>query len=583
MPILLPSEKLGDPILDDFKNFQYLCLRSMLSVDPTPLQYDMGEYLAYGPNLRIIEAFRGASKSWQTSFLVSWLVLRDWVHSGGKPQINVLVVSGTKDKADGFSNFTRELFYAVDVLRPLVPKNPNRWSSVAFDVEGAKPGQVNTVASRAVLGRITGDRADYIIGDDLELPQNAETQGQRDKLSRRVAEFMNVLKPEGGQIIILGTPHTEDSLYNRLPQQGYDRRIWPAKYPELDKIKHYGDDLAPFVAQPLERDPSLVGKPTEPHRFDEVELQKRESAGRSVFALQWMLDTTLSDEEKYPLKLRDLITMDLDPQAAPEHPIWSGDTDYKITNLHNVGFPGDSFQKPMGFRDGSKAWSPFDQVILALDPSGRGADETSWAVLASMGGFVYLLECSGDVRGYDEKVLARVAKSIKKFDVSVIVYEDNFGDGMFGNILQSYLDKQGMVVAIESVKHSTMKEARLIDTMEPVMNAHRLVVDTSVVKNDHPPENVPEADGTRYRLFHQMTRVHRVRGALVHDDRLEAVAMGVKFFTNIMTTVQDQFIADRQLQDNLDAVDDFWADIDATRAPSRPIGGLNHGLNYRGM
>ena len=50
------------------------------------------------------------------------------------------------------------------------------------------------------------------------------------------------------------------------------------------------------------------GKPTDPQRFNEIDLMERLSSyGRSGFNLQFMLDTTLNDANRYPLKLNDLI------------------------------------------------------------------------------------------------------------------------------------------------------------------------------------------------------------------------------------------------------------------------------------
>ena len=47
----------------------------------------------------------------------------------------------------------------------------------------------------------------------------------------------------------------------------------------------------------------MIGKPTDPDRFDEEDLNKRQlSYGSSGFNLQFMLDTSISDANKYPLK-----------------------------------------------------------------------------------------------------------------------------------------------------------------------------------------------------------------------------------------------------------------------------------------
>jgi hypothetical protein len=79
------------------------------------------------------------------------------------------------------------------------------------------------------------------------------------------------------------------------------------------------------------------------------------------------------------------------------------------------------------------------------------------------------------------------------------------------------------------VKHSTQKEARIIDTLEPVMSSHRLIVDQRVIQKDF-----DTAKDIKYSLFYQMTRITRDKGAIVHDDRLDALAIAVAYWTESM-------------------------------------------------
>ena len=59
--------------------------------------------------------------------------------------------------------------------------------------------------------------------------------------------------------------------------------------------------------------------------------QEREASyGRSGFALQFMLDTSLSDQDRYPLKFRDLMVMNLDPRMVPVKLSWSSDVDKRL-------------------------------------------------------------------------------------------------------------------------------------------------------------------------------------------------------------------------------------------------------------
>lgn len=215
--------------LKDFRNFLFVIWRHLRLPQPTALQYDIAEYLQTKDRRLIIEAFRGCGKSWITSAYVCYRLYLD-------PQINVLVVSASKTRSDDFSTFTLRLINEVPILQHLIPKENQRQSKIAFDVAPARASHQPSVKSVGIFGQMTGSRADLIIADDIETPINTMTQGMRDRLSEGVKEFESIIKPTG-QICFLGTPQCEQSLYNALPERGYKKRIWTAKYPS-QKQKH---------------------------------------------------------------------------------------------------------------------------------------------------------------------------------------------------------------------------------------------------------------------------------------------------------------------------------------------------------
>ena len=165
-------------------------------------------------------------------------------------------------------------------------------SKISFDVAPAKASHAPSVKSLGITGQLTGSRAGIIIADDVESANNSMTQMMRDKLAETIKEFEAVLKP-GGRIIFLGTPQTEMSIYNLLDERGYKTRIWPARYPD-DRLKTaMGYKLAPIIADNDETE----GLPTDPERFDSDDLIEREASyGKSGFALQFMLDVSLSTQ-----------------------------------------------------------------------------------------------------------------------------------------------------------------------------------------------------------------------------------------------------------------------------------------------
>jgi len=523
----MSSARLFTPLPDklkDFRVFLTMIWRHLRLPDPTPVQLDIAQYLQHGPRRKIIEAFRGVGKSWITSGYVLWRLRQD-------PDLKFMIVSASKDRADNFTTFTLRLIQEVPILQCLMPTSEQRCSKVAFDVGPARADHAPSVVSKGIFSQLAGSRANEIIPDDIEVPTNAFTQSMRDKLSEAVKEFDAILKP-GGTITYLGTPQTEQSLYNLLPDRGYDVRIWPVRYPNAEQLVSYGDRLAPFIAEAVERDPGIVGQSTDPRRFSSDDLLERElSYGRSGFALQFMLDTKLSDADRYPLKLADLIVMNCSPTDAPEKPVWAASPALCHNDLPCVGLNGDKYYSPAAIQG---AWVPYSGAVMAIDPAGRGKDETAVCVIKMLNGYLYLTALRAYRDGYSQETLEAIVKLAKEQGVKSVVIEANFGDGMFTQLITPYFTRV-YPVEIEEVKHTRQKELRIIDTLEPVMNQHRLVVDREVVNWDYQStKDLPPEVALKYQLFYQMTRITKERGALSHDDRLDVVSIAVAHWTEQM-------------------------------------------------
>ena len=513
-----PKKDLAQEKLKDFRNFVCLAWDHLGLPEPTPVQLDIAQWLQKGPRRRVIQAFRGVGKSWLTSAYVVWRLLHN-------PSLNVLVVSASKQRSDDFSTFTLRLINEIPYCQHLLPREGQRSSKIAFDVGPAPASQAPSVVSKGITSQITGSRGDLIIADDVESLNNSATATMRDKLLSSTAEFEAVLKP-GGEIIYLGTPQTEQSIYHGLSEKGYITRVWPAKYPEERLKTAFGDKLAPFLAK------GIIGTPTDPKRFTELDLMEREASyGRTGFALQFMLDSTLSDQDRYPLKINDLMVFGLNPENAPEKPIWAMNPSNVIKDLPCVGFNGDRFYAPMEIQG---RWIPYEGGIMAIDPSGRGGDETAYCVVKMLNGYLYVTACGGIPGGYSADVMTQLVNISKTQAVNLILIESNFGDGMFSELLKPYLFKT-YPCTLEEVRHNIQKERRIIDTLEPVLCQHRLVIDSSVIRNDF--ESTKAYAGERalqFSLIWQLSRINRAKGSLHHDDRLDVLSMAVSFWVDKM-------------------------------------------------
>jgi len=399
---------------------------------------------------------------------------------------------------------------------------------MAFDVGFANASVTPSVSCLGITGQLTGGRATILIADDIEVPKNSWTEGMRERLAELVKEFDALVVPEGFDIIYLGTPQTEQSVYNAVRKRGYDCRIWPALYPDAKQIASYSGALAPDIVDDLKRDSKLVGKSTDSARFHDLDLaERRASYGNSGFSLQFMLDTSLSDAERYPLKTSDLIIMDVSKDKAPVSVEYTSDPRSAIADLANVGFAGDRYFRPLWISDQRTDWQG---KVLVIDPSGRGNDETGYAVLYHAYGTVYLMKCGGFRSGYEDATLSGLVKIAKEYSVNLIKIESQYGDGMFTELLRPHLarideatKKPFYPCTLEEYKVTGQKELRIIDDMEPVLNQHRLVVDRRVILDDLETEQ-------KYSFAYQLTHLTKDRGALRHDDRLEVVAAGCRHF-----------------------------------------------------
>ena len=205
-----------DLVKSDLRNFIYLVWKHLNLSDPTPLQYDICEYIQHGPQRMVVEAFRGVGKSWITAGAVCWFLLNN-------PQLKIMVVSAGAGKANEISTFIKQLIDSMPILEVLrtVPGKGQRESVIMFDVGPADPDISPSVKSVGITGQITGSRADIIIADDIETPGNSMTQLMRDRLAELVKEFDAVIKPGlKTRIIYLGTPQTEMTLYTVLEARG---------------------------------------------------------------------------------------------------------------------------------------------------------------------------------------------------------------------------------------------------------------------------------------------------------------------------------------------------------------------------
>ena len=584
-----------DLLKDDFKLFLQALWSQLDLPQPTRAQYAIADYLQHGPKRLQIQAFRGVGKSWITGAFVLWTLFND-------AEKKIMIISASKERADNMSIFLQKLIIETPWLSHLRPKSDDaRWSRISFDVN-CSPHQAPSVKSVGITGQLTGSRADLMVLDDIEVPSNSMTELMREKLLQLVTESESILTPKhDSRILFLGTPQTTFTIYRKLAERNYKPFVWSARYPR--DISKYEGLLAPQLQEDLEnarqrqqnsdqnQDQTsrsevslgdtkganpLAWEPTDPDRFDSTDLLEREaSMGRSNFMLQFMLDTSLSDAEKFPLKNSDLIVTSVNPTTAPESVIWCSDPTNVIKDLPTVGLPGDYFYSPMQLQG---TWDLYSETICSVDPSGRGTDETAACFVSQRNGFLYLHEVFATRDGYSDNTLLSILRKCKKYNVSKLLIETNFGDGIVAELFRKHLIQTKQNIDIEEVRANVRKEDRIIDALEPVLNQHRLIVDHSVIQSDFRSNpDAPPEERLLYMLFYQMSRMCREKGAVRHDDRIDALAQAVKYYTDAMAISANQQMI-LQKQEDWNDMMEAWID-DPEAAASHMV--MNMPLNLR--
>ena len=292
----------------DFRDFYHDCSVDLLGFVPTDEQYDIAQYVAYGAHYAMVQAQRGEAKTTITGCFAVWCLIHD-------PWFRVLIISAGTPLAKQISVWCIQIINGMPELECLRvdPSHPGARASVeAYDIHHTLKGAEKSpsIACLGITSTSQGYRADLLIPDDIESSKNSKTAHMREQLRHLTKDFTSINSK--GRIIYLGTPQSTESIYNELPARGFDVRIWPGRYPTLEEEPNYNGHLAPSIVAQMTQDPSLRtgggplgdrGKPTDPGMMSEVQLTKKEvDQGRSYFNLQHMLDTALSDSDRYPLK-----------------------------------------------------------------------------------------------------------------------------------------------------------------------------------------------------------------------------------------------------------------------------------------
>ena len=525
--------------VDGLKLFAQTIINTLIVGNPdlNRMQGDILKFLFMGNMYRMIMAQRGQAKTTLAAIFCVFLLIHF-------PHYRIVVFSQNSKRAKEISGWIVKIFFSMEILEFMLPDQyaGDKASIEAFEVHWFFRGsdKLPSVACYSIESGAQGARADVILADDIESLQNSRTVNGREWLIEQTKEFESI--NQYGDIIYLGTPQSSESIYNSLPQRGYQVRIWTGRYPTVEELPMYGDKIAPILVNDIKKDPTIQigggiggkrGLPTCPEMYNEEQLSTKElSQGDAKFNLQFMLSTGLLDEERHPLKLSHLIVASFNKESAPVMPIWSMS---KQTIWETAPQIGSKRNDKLFFAlNVDYEYRKFDTIFMAIDPSGGGAngDEMGYAVVGQLGSTVYILSIGGVKGGYEDKELRQLVAVAKTFGVQRVVIENNYGNGAHLAALRPIFQRDYPMCHLEGINVSGQKELRIIDVVEPLLSSHRLVISqTACLYDIETIQHYPSAKRMRYSFLYQLAFITRDKGSLGHDDRLDALALALHQIT----------------------------------------------------
>ena len=525
----------------DARDFLTDVLRTLIGATPTDIQYDMIHYLQHGAEYAMIQAQRGEAKTTITGIFAVWRLIQD-------PTTRVLIFSAGGDMSEEISNWIIQVIFGMEILeclRPDTSRQGQRASVKRFDVHYHLKGfeKSPSVACMGVTANMQGRRADLLIPDDIESSKNALTELMREQLRHKMRDFPSICSD--GRIVYLGTPQSSESVYNQLPALGFDIRVWTGRYPTEDEEPNYNGTLAPIITERMAADPSLRtgggiegnrGQAVDPGMFDEAKLCKKELAqGPAYFNLQHMLDTRLSDAGRFPLKVSSLAFWSFQDDACPTSFGWAAQPQFEIKS-HAGSEMGLKYYRAANVSD---TFLPYTSKIMAIDPAGGGqnGDETGYCIIYFLHGYCIVRKIGGIPGGVEDEKMLEAAMIAKQYKVNKIIVEKNYGYGAYAYNLRSVLQSDAVdyMCIVEEVWHNNQKEKRIADTLEPVIGRHHLIFDERVIEEDWETVlDYPLMERKLFSLFWQMSKLTLDKDSLKHDDRLDALAIGVAYLVEKM-------------------------------------------------
>jgi len=387
-------------------------------------------------NTAVLQVFRGGSKSTILGLWIVYMLVKD-------PTLRFLVLSADhltakKITADCLSIINRHPL-AVELKggkrkSKVKGKEEGTWQADRFFVKGSTDARNPSVAAHGINSNITSSRADYVVFDDTEVPKTVATLDLRESLRRKMSETNHILIPQTGRTLLVGTPHTYDSIY-----------------PETIKMGCSSLSL-PLLDNPEGDFPYMTGQSRWEANFDDATVSQRQlkSKSRSEFLSQYQL---------IPMRIEDSI---LDPALLK---VYEDDVIFSIGNgIWGATIGGVELASVTAFWDVALSKARGDDSVLAI-------------VFVDHAGKIYVHRCivlTGDV--YEQ--CKQIAQAATDYNLPVIIVETNGIGSFVPQILLEATRNKG--IGVDGRATTSNKGIRIIEAFETPLSGGFLNVSSEV-------------------------------------------------------------------------------------------------------
>ncbi len=402
------------------------------------VHFKMAEWLEKqfraGKKRLLLMAFRSSGKSTVVGLFAAWLLYQN-------PNLRILVLAADAALAGKMVRNVKRIIERHPLTVHLKPEKLDQWASDRFTVVRDLELRDPSVLASGVQGNITGNRADIILCDDVEVPNTCDTADKRLQLREALAELSYVKVDQSALLLYIGTPHTFESIYAQSegPKDAFLEDFQRFELPLLD------DD----------------GKSIWPERFSDDEVLKlRTQVGPNRFDSQMMLrPVNLKEGRLNP----DLLRVYDDPlDYTPE--------------LKSLFLGRHKLVSVSAFWDPSFASATGDRSVLAA----VFADDCGRYFLHRV---LYLPVQKAESESDDEatRQCKFIADAAKELMLPSVTLEIN-GIGKFlPAILRNVLSENRVPCRVVEFANSKPKALRILEAFDAILAARKLYVHSSVM------------------------------------------------------------------------------------------------------